>query len=86
MKKVCELLVIILFLSGPAAVAQSEKEMAEEYFKSNDCTKALSYYTILLKSSFEKNSLKNYSNCIIKTKAWNEGEQFFQKASKKRRP
>ena len=82
MKKVCELLVIILFLSGPAAVAQSEKEMAEEYFKSNDCTKALSYYTILLKSSFEKNSLKNYSNCIIKTKAWNEGEQFFKKQVK----
>jgi len=82
MKKVCEWLMIVIILSAAPAVAQSEKEMAEEYFKTNDCTKALSYYTALLKTSFEKNSLKNYSSCIIKTKAWGESEQFFKKQVK----
>ena len=82
MKKVCKLIMIITFLSGAAAHAQSEKEMAEEYFKNNDCTKALTYYTGLLKNSFDKASLKNYTSCIVKTKTWGEGEQFFKKQIK----
>jgi len=56
--------------------------MAEEYFKNNDCTKALTYYTGLLKNSFDKASLKNYTSCIVKTKTWGEGEQFFKKQIK----
>ena len=82
MRKVCKLIMIIIFLSGAAAHAQSEKEMAEEYFKNNDCTKALTYYTGLLKNSFDKASLKNYTSCIVKTKTWGEGEQFFKKQIK----
>jgi len=82
MKKVCKLITIIIFLSGAAAHAQSEKEMAEEYFKNNDCIKALTYYTGLLKNSFDKASLKNYTSCIVKTKTWGEGEQFFKKQIK----
>ena len=82
MKKVWGLIVIIIFLSGVAAFSQSEKEMAEEYFKTNDCSKALSYYTVMLKKTFEKGALKNYTSCIVKTKAWGEGEQFFKKQIK----
>ena len=67
MKKGLRLLLIYIFLSGAgsAARAQSEKEMAEEYFKKDDCPKALTYYTALLKSAFEKAYLRNYTSCII---------------------
>jgi tetratricopeptide (TPR) repeat protein len=36
----------------------------------------------LLKSSFEKISLKNYTSCIVKTKAWGDAEQFYKKQIK----
>jgi len=84
MKKGFSGLMIYIFLSGAgsAAWAQTEKEMAEEYFKKDDCPKALTYYTALLKTGYEKAYLKNYTSCIIKTKSWNEGEQFFKKQIK----
>lgn len=82
MKKVSSWVLMGLLLSGAAAVGQSEKEMAEEYFKNNDCPKALTYYASFLKTTFEKNALKNYTNCIIKTKTWGDGEQFFKKQIK----
>ena len=85
MKKVLKWLLIYIFFSGAAgtaAWAQTEKEMAEEYFKKDDCPKAMAYYTTLLKTSFEKGYLKNYSSCVIKTKSWNEAEQFFKKQIK----
>jgi len=84
MKKGLRLLLIYIFLSGAgsAARAQSEKEMAEEYFKKDDCPKALTYYTGLLKGAFERGYLRNYTSCISKTKSWNEAEQFFKKQIK----
>ena len=84
MRKVCELLIIVLIIAAGAgaARAQSEKEMAEEYFKNGDCAKALTYYNNLLKTSFEKSSLKNYTSCIIKTKDWSAAEQFYKKQIK----
>jgi tetratricopeptide (TPR) repeat protein len=70
-------------LSGAAAAfGQGERELAEEYFKNGDCPKALSYYSSFLKNSFEKISLKNYTSCIIKSKTWSDGEQFFKKQIK----
>ncbi|WP_159478420.1 tetratricopeptide repeat protein [Dyadobacter sp. 3J3] len=85
MKKVLRWLFIYILISGAAGTAvraQSEKEMAEEYFKKDDCPKALTYYTVLLKTGFEKGYLKNYTSCIIKTKSWSEAEQFFKKQIK----
>lgn len=84
MKKGLSGLLIYIFLSGAASAAwaQGEKEMAEEYFKKDDCPKALTYYTALLKTGYDKGNLKNYTSCIIKTKSWNEGEQFFKKQIK----
>jgi predicted Zn-dependent protease len=72
--------------SGAAVVAQSEKELAEEYFKNNDCEKALTYYTASLKTTFEKISLKNYTSCMIKTKAWGVAEQFYKRQIKNDAP
>jgi outer membrane protein assembly factor BamD (BamD/ComL family) len=82
MKKVSSWVMVWFILSGAAAAGQSEKEMAEEYFKNGDCPKALTYYNALLKSSFEKISLKNYTSCIVKTKAWGDAEQFYKKQIK----
>ncbi|WP_229214265.1 tetratricopeptide repeat protein [Dyadobacter flavalbus] len=83
MKKVSRWIMIFILCSGAAAAfGQSEKEMAEEYFKNGDCAKALTYYTAYLKSSFEKGSLKNYTSCIIKNKSWGEAESFYKKQIK----
>nr|WP_295935046.1 tetratricopeptide repeat protein [uncultured Dyadobacter sp.] len=83
MKRVASCLMIGFLLSGAAAAfGQGERELAEEYFKNGDCPKALSYYSSFLKNSFEKVSLKNYASCIVKSKAWNDGEQFFKKQIK----
>ncbi|WP_439585880.1 tetratricopeptide repeat protein [Dyadobacter bucti] len=82
MKKVLRWIVIYSFCSGAAAFGQGDKELAEEYFKNNDCAKALTYYTSLLKSSFEKGALKNYTNCIARTRAWGDGEQFYKRQIK----
>jgi len=82
MKKVLWV-VLWIGIAGPAAVrAQSEREMAEEYFKKDDCPKAISYYTQILKEGFDKGALKNYSVCISKVKTWGEAEQFFKKQIK----
>lgn len=84
MKKGFKRLLIYIILSGAGAAvqAQTEKEMAEEYYKKDDCSKALTYYTTLLKAGFDKSYLKNYTSCITKTKSWNEAEQFFKKQIK----
>lgn len=82
MKKVSRWILIYILCSGAAAFGQSEKEMAEEYFKNGDCDKALTYYTTFLKTSFEKQSLKNYTSCIIKNKSWGEAESFYKKQIK----
>ncbi len=76
-------MMIGFLLSGAAAAfGQGERELAEEYFKNGDCPKALSYYSSFLKGSFEKIALKNYTSCIVKSKAWGDGEQFFKKQIK----
>jgi len=62
--------------------AQTDEQMAEEYFKNEDCAKAVSYYQKILKKSFDKRSLKNYTSCLIKTKEWDEADKFFKKQVK----
>ncbi|NIJ56167.1 tetratricopeptide repeat protein [Dyadobacter arcticus] len=84
MKKNLRWLVICLVIlaAGSPAMSQTEKEMAEEYYKNGHCSKALTYYGNLLKASFERVSLKNYTSCIVKTRAWSDGEQFYKKQIK----
>lgn len=83
MKKVLWWVVLWIGVAGPAGVlAQSEREMAEEYFKKDDCNKAISFYTRILKEAFDKEVLKNYSVCIAKTKTWGDAEQFIKKQTK----
>ncbi|WP_229248310.1 tetratricopeptide repeat protein [Dyadobacter sandarakinus] len=73
---------ISILVPAAAALGQSDRELAEEYFKSNDCPKAITYYGNILKSSFEKAALKNYTTCIVKTKEWSAAEQLFKKQIK----
>ena len=83
MKKIFDWIVIWCLVSGGgAAVAQTEKEMAEEYFKNGDCVKAITYYTTVLKSTFERGALKNFNSCMVKTKSWSDAEQFYKKQIK----
>ncbi|CAG5010448.1 Cell division coordinator CpoB [Dyadobacter sp. CECT 9275] len=86
MKRVLKWVTIGSIIFGAAAggrvFGQTEKELAEEYFKKDDCSKAITYYTSVLKSEFDKSALKNYAHCIVRTKAWNEGEQFVKKQIK----
>jgi predicted Zn-dependent protease len=86
MKRVYKLLMIIISLGGPPALGQSEREMADEYVKKDDCAKAITYYTSILRAGFERGALKNYSVCVVKTKAWGEAEQFYKKQIKNDAP
>lgn len=59
--------------------AQTDEQMADEYFKKEDCEKAVGYYQKILKKTFDKRSLKNYTICLIKIKDWGEADKFFRK-------
>ncbi|TDB57350.1 tetratricopeptide repeat protein [Arundinibacter roseus] len=72
----------ILMLSAWEVQAQSDEQLAEEYFRNEDCEKALTYYEKILKKNFEKRALKNYTACLIKTKDWDEAEKFFKRQTK----
>jgi tetratricopeptide (TPR) repeat protein len=83
MEKILWLSLWITFLAGPALVrAQTERELAEEYFKKDDCAKAIVYYTHVLRDGFDKTSLKNYSVCVAKSKSWGDAETFIKKQIK----
>lgn len=83
MKRGYELLIISFLLGGPPPVwSQSEKQMADEYFKQDDCTKAISYYNNILATTFDKAALRNYSLCAVKMKSWVQTEQFYKKQIK----
>jgi tetratricopeptide (TPR) repeat protein len=62
--------------------AQTDEQLAEEYFKKEDCEKAVAYYEKVLKKSFEKRALKNYTSCLIKMKDWDQADKFFKKQAK----
>ncbi len=83
MKKVLWWVILWIGIAGPAgALAQSEREIAEEYFKKDECVKAISYYTRIIREAFNKDLLKNYATCVSKTKSWSDAEQFLKKQIK----
>jgi tetratricopeptide (TPR) repeat protein len=83
MKRYLKWITLLGLLFGTYTLrAQTDEQMAEEYFKNEDCEKAVSYYQKILKKSFDKRSLKNYTSCLIKTKDWQEADKFFKRQTK----
>ncbi len=73
---------LALLIGSSAAYCQTDEQLAEEYFKKEDCEKAVTYYEKILKKNFEKRALKNYTSCLIKTKEWDEADKFFKRQVK----
>jgi predicted Zn-dependent protease len=87
MKRVYRLLMIGIMLgAGEAGRAQTNRELADEYLKKDDCQKAVSYYTDIIKTQFDRVALKNYTACIIRMKAWSDSDSFFKKQIKSDAP
>lgn len=83
MKRYLKWITLLGLLFGTYTVrAQTDEQMAEEYFKKEDCAKAVSYYQKILKKAFDKRSLKNYTSCLVKTKEWDEADKFFKRQVK----
>lgn len=83
MKRYLKWITLLGLLFGTYTVrAQTDEQMAEEYFKKEDCAKAISYYQKILRKAFDKRSLKNYTGCLIKTKEWDEADKFFKRQVK----
>jgi tetratricopeptide (TPR) repeat protein len=83
MKRYLKWITLLGLLFGSYTLrAQTDEQMAEEYFKKEDCEKAVGYYQKILKKAFDKRSLKNYTSCLIKTKDWDEADKFFRKQVK----
>lgn len=73
---------VLILVAGTSVQAQTDEQLAEEYFKKEEWEKAVGYYEKMLKKSFEKRALKNYTSCQIKVKEWNEADKFFKKQVK----
>ncbi len=71
-----------LLIGALNASAQTDEQLAEEYFKSEECEKAVTYYQKVLKKSFDKRSLSNFTTCLIKIKDWAEADKFFKRQVK----
>jgi tetratricopeptide (TPR) repeat protein len=82
MKRVGTWITAISLFAATTSVAQSNRELAEVYFKKGDCEKALEYYNQALKSNFDRISLKNYTSCLIKSNKWSEAERYFKRQLK----
>ncbi len=73
---------LALLIGSGVAYAQTDEQLAEEYFKKEECEKAVTYYEKILKKNFEKRALKNYTSCLVKTKEWDDAEKFFKRQVK----
>lgn len=83
MKGCLKWITVVLVLLGASQVqAQTDEQLADEYFKKEDCEKAVGYYEKVLKKTFEKRALKNYTSCLIKLKDWDQADKFFKKQVK----
>ncbi len=76
------IIIVLVLMSTNQVQAQTDEQLAEEYFKKEDCEKAVAYYEKVLKKSFEKRALKNYTSCLIKMKDWDQADKFFKKQAK----
>lgn len=78
-----KILLITLILSPLLASAQTDRELANEYFSSGDCEKAVVYGFKTLEQEFVRDILTRSVNCLIKEKKWAEADAFFKKQLKK---
>ena len=75
--------ILTLCLMTAAVCAQSDRELAGEYFRTGDCEKAAFYAEKVLQEQFVKDILSRYADCAIKEKKWEESEELFKKLLKK---
>lgn len=78
----CCLILFLLGIGAPAVRAQSEAELAQEYFSSGDCGKAVTYYTKLLKTKFDARILNNYTTCVLQLKQAGTADKFLKQQIK----
>lgn len=78
----CCFIFLLLGAGQQVAQAQSDAELAQEYFSSGDCDKAITYYTKLLKTKFDRTVLNNYTTCKIRLKQGNTVDKFFKQQIK----
>lgn len=83
MKRCFKWITVLGLMIGALNVsAQTDEQLADEYFKNEECEKAVAYYQKILKKTFEKRVLKNFTTCLIKTKDWDEADKFFKRQVK----
>lgn len=68
------------------AYAQTDEQLAMEYFRSGDCEKAMTFHEKILRKNFDRRTLKNYTSCLIKTKSWAEADKFFKRQTRSNSP
>jgi tetratricopeptide (TPR) repeat protein len=85
MKVFLRLICLLIFweaAGGGVARAQSNQELAQAYFKNNECEKAIAYFKKVLDEEFNRPALKNYTHCVMQLKGFSDAEQFFKKQIK----
>lgn len=76
-------LIAALCFSVKISYAQTDRDLAVEYFSSGDCEKAVFYGFKTLEQQFARDILARTTNCLIKEKQWAEAEYFFKRQLKK---
>lgn len=76
-------LLFLLSFTVLALKAQTDHELANEYFRTGDCEKAMFHGAKALQEQFSKDILSRYTDCLINEKRWDEAETFFKKQGRK---
>lgn len=77
------LTLLIALLLSVNLNAQTDRELAIEYFREADCKKALFHSDKLLREQFAKDILHKHVDCLIKDKSWPEADAFIKRQLKK---
>ena len=85
-KRVVGVLCGILFGILGQVYAQTDEQLAMEYFRNGDCEKAMTFHEKILRKNFDRRTLKNYTSCLIKTKSWAEADKFFKRQTRSNSP
>lgn len=78
----CVLFVLLAAAAPTTAYAQTDAELAQEYFSTGDCSKAISLYSKSLRTKFDALSLKNYTSCVISLKQTSNADKFLKQLTK----
>ncbi|WP_345032061.1 tetratricopeptide repeat protein [Ravibacter arvi] len=73
------ILFFFLLISGSGLVsAQSDAELAIEYFRQSDCEKGINFAEKALEAQFSKDLLSRYTSCAVKAKKGDAAVRFFR--------